>query len=205
MAQTEKVTYRGTDFDLLIEAQWAVFFDWMNIAWRYHDIFLSVPTDSTGRACPSFYLPDLRYMILIDKTCDARYATRIAEVSGMETFVFEPMMYVPSSYSDIVSADEYCPEGYVDNFQMWCECPDCGRLGIRFDARSDRLPCKGRKLVGMAIEQTGIGCPTHGGNGDKGYNGDSPRLVAAYQAAVDFGVMWESTHSTPATQAAGST
>lgn len=63
--------------------------------------------------------------------------------------------------------------GSWDNNQMWCECSTCGKLGIRFDGRSDRLPCK---------EGSGGTCP-RSSHGDKGYTFDAPRLLVAYDAA----------------------
>jgi hypothetical protein len=44
----------------------------------------------------------------------------------------------------------------------WCECPKCHKLGIQYEA------CGGN-----------CGCFVD----DKTYNGDSPRLLKAYQAA----------------------
>jgi hypothetical protein len=99
---------------------------------------------------------------------------------------------------------------YHDIRHWWCECPDCGTLGIEFDGRADRLKCKQcyfcERLLrdgywtlynylhsdpwkknticpthGKELQRDK--CPTHGGNFDKGYNAGSPRLIAAYTAA----------------------
>ena len=100
---------------------------------------------------------------------------------------------------------------YGDSYYRWCECPDCGWIGIEFDGRSDRLDCKqcskcwrlqnyyvyirkdgsiyapdglGNNRCEIHIDEWDHGCPRHGGNGDKEYNYDSPRLIEAYKRAT---------------------
>lgn len=63
-----------------------------------------------------------------------------------------------------------------DSHHLWCECPVCGKVDIQFDGRSQRIDCHCSTchLGGSFI------------HGDKGYNFDSPRLLAAYEAARTY-------------------
>jgi hypothetical protein len=84
-------------------------------------------------------------------------------------FIFYGNIVVPDVYHiPIDSAIRISIEEW-DNGYWWCECAWCHSLGICFNGRSDRLPCKEK------CQKTF--------HGDKGYNYNTPRLVAAYTAA----------------------
>jgi hypothetical protein len=55
-----------------------------------------------------------------------------------------------------------------DTGYWWCDCPVCGRVGLQFEARADRLPC---------------GCPKSP-HGDRGHRGASPIILCALLAAA---------------------
>ena len=67
----------------------------------------------------------------------------------------------------------HTPSDTGDHDYRWCECNSCGAIGMEFDGRSDRLPCKAIK------------CP-RSYHGDKGYNSNSPRLMRAYEEAISY-------------------
>jgi hypothetical protein len=98
--------------------------------------------------------------------------------TNQSVYVFYGDIHIPESmdYGGTPANYHHGGAGY-DAPYFWCECGACGYLGIEFDARSDRLPCK------ESYDGKTPGCPRSGGNRDKGYNGGSDRLVAAYVAA----------------------
>ena len=68
-----------------------------------------------------------------------------------------------------VGKPEYSGYIYGDNNYLFCECHECGEIGIEFEARGARISCK-------------CDHSTHG-NGDKCYAELSPKLYRAYNAA----------------------
>jgi hypothetical protein len=56
----------------------------------------------------------------------------------------------------------------MDYHYWWTECETCGKLGIEYEGRDWRLPCK---------------CFGEGEGGNHGWNYDSARLLQAYEAA----------------------
>lgn len=168
--------YKGFRFRSRLEARWAVFYDTLGIQWEYEKEGFDLGNGIFY--LPDFYIPHLNCWIEIkgENQYDSKKIDLFASQSNSPIYVF---------YGQIPDSDRLECSGppsqenesaYLhdrnawDLHHVWCECPDCGFLGIEFDARTDRLFCKKK-------------CPKHGGNEDKGYNGNSERLKLAYNAA----------------------
>lgn len=198
--------YRGIEFRSRLEARWAVFFDWMHIRWEYEKE--GYEFEGGLRYLPDFWLPKQDCWVEIKPTqpsdIEERKAAALANGSGKPVYLFYEAHTMPPD--DPPGSIYFGPGGEWDIPYRWCECPDCGQLGIRFEGRSDRLPCKecyycwdkrtpsyhedGWYVDGVDRHPKGHlckirGCPRHGGNGDKGYNDQSNRLLTAYGAARD--------------------
>jgi hypothetical protein len=95
-------------------------------------------------------------------------------------FIFSGSIELPTDFAMpfVPSADMFEPEYDWDAPYIWCQCPHCRAVGIEFEGRSDRLPCKN------------TGCP-RSSHGDKGYNWDAKDLLRAYvrarSARFEFG------------------
>lgn len=75
--------------------------------------------------------------------------------------------YMPRSSPD---SEEISIYDYTDGYYFWCDCPTCGNVGLQFDGRSGRLPCK---------------CPSFTAPGNHhGCTYNSPRILAAYTKAL---------------------
>jgi hypothetical protein len=193
MIKAIETQYKGYRFRSRLEARWAVFFDALCIEWQYEPEGF----DMGGVLyLPDFFIPHLNSWIEIkpiepsDK--ELNKVSMLAESLGQSAYLFYGQIRLPSN-DDAVPA--YYDGGDYPYF--WCECQDCGMFGIEFDGRSDRLSCKesywssvincGCAKLNITPDEYRIlksGCPRHGANHDKGYNYNSPRLTAAYRAAM---------------------
>jgi hypothetical protein len=189
--------YGWTDGGAPGEERQAMYNNWRSVLGSVHANYL-----------PDFWIPHLNTWIEIKgpKPTEAEeaLAQMLAFATDQDVFVFYGDIKVPSGW-DLAGteANKHFAggEGWDSPYQ-WCECSSCGRLGIEFDARSDRLDCKQCYMCAANVASIGTwredtlphcpvhgfppnlsGCPRSGGNNDKGYNGDSPRLIAAYTAA----------------------
>lgn len=191
--------YNGYRFRSRSEARWAVFFDTLEIEYEYEPegfelspLPKSIDIDfKKGRLAhkkrirylPDFWLPKLQCWIEVkphEPTTEEEYkAALLSYATDCDVFIF--FGQIPWADDLGISYESaYVIQRGASSFdwcQHWCECPDCGSIGIRFEARSDRLPCKTDRLGEKS------GCPRHGENLDKGYNGCSSRLMTAYVAA----------------------
>jgi hypothetical protein len=193
--------YKGYRFRSRLEARWAVFFDALGVPWEYE----KQGFDLGGfYYLPDFWLPDQRCWVEIkgEDGTDANEGARRLADAGHTVYLFIGSIPFPGETFDCESGQVYSyhPEagGCWDNGQQWCECRTCGRLGIRYKGRSDRLPCK--ECYRCAAERndwpisqalldappcdcrTTYRCPLSD-HGDRGHTYDSDRLMAAYQAA----------------------
>ncbi len=201
--------YGGINYRSRIEARWAVFFDTLGLAHEYEREGFDLGDGQLY--LPDFWLPAQKFWVEIkgedpnEDACDK--AHRLAVASGFPVFVFYGGHVVPSDTQSPPKAYAFFSDGAGDSEYLWCECSSCGSLGIEFDGRSDRLPCKqcyrcwSAKRPVSVLEQFNAAfnqaekvcdcgsCPRTGGNGDKGYNYASSRLCKAYSAsrAIRFG------------------
>ena len=176
--------YKGYRFRSRLEARWAVFFDALGMKWEYEKEGYALPGGEWY--LPDFWLEGLDSWIEIKGIYPTDEETQKAGAlcAGTQKRVFiligtpeQPELVTSSDMSahaffpgtGIDLPDQY---GYSWDCQYYfCECPFCGYIGIEFNGRSDRLPCK--KIRGCAKSP----------HGDKGYNSNTPRLVKAYAAA----------------------
>lgn len=180
-------TYKGYRFRSRLEARWAVFYDALGVKWEYEKEGYDLGEGNLY--LPDFYLPDLKLWIEI-KPCDPsdrefELAELLADQSGMPVYIFGmPEVEIQDSNYDNEGATLVIGKDLRDYRHVWCECPTCGRVGIEFDGRSDRLPCKIPKkgLSEHRIRIEKATCP-RSRHGDKGYNFETPRLIAARNAA----------------------
>lgn len=161
--------YKGITFHCELAARWAIFYDLLQITYIYH-----LETES-------FFLPQHTYWILAIEREPNEKERLLAQIrarfENTPVYLFSrpmPSLDTLQEGEDLDAykeAEVYYPERrdatedfVMDTQQMWCECPTCGMLGIRYSGFSGRLPC-------------------HHGGDQKVPNADSPQLQAAYIAA----------------------
>lgn len=168
-----QTVYRGVKFRSRLEARWAVFYDSLGLRWQYEKEGFKF--DRSGLYLPDFWLPDFQYWTEIKGKPPTAGELAKASALAIETKNKCFLFYgdIPEFPIDVVSDSAICffPEGEQDDQFFWCQCPNCGQLGVEYNGRADRLPCHD-------ID----GCP-RSLHGDKGYSLDTPRLLAAYTAA----------------------
>jgi hypothetical protein len=155
--------WKGFRFRSRIEARWAVFYETLGIRWEYEKEGFDL--GSGVLYLPDFYIPHLNCWVEIKGEKIGGCATKcetLAELSGQNVYIF---------YGTIRDNLEH-PNGNVffgdcggvwDGYYWWCECNQCGKFGIEFEGRSDRI--------------------CHHSKNDNGYNPHSPALLKAYAAA----------------------
>jgi len=214
MIKPIETVYNGYRFRSRLEARWAVFFDALGVKYQYEPEGLDLGT--FGWYLPDFYVPHLDTYFEIKpgpadhwpehKAFD--YITKGWDNNEFEQnfrFVLlagDPWLDTSDMYTyeddkvtlyDVHSADGFAYCGYIpgDCYYRWCECPDCGFIGIEFDGRSDRLACKCcyvcqdrletkreldtciRDNIGTEAhldclkDRLALGCPRHGHNYSK--------------------------------------
>lgn len=210
--KAKETRYNGYRFRSRLEARWAVFFDTLGIKYEYEkegydfsrlvtpgygwtdggapgeemqaafDRWHNLFSTSTVSYLPDFWIPHLNCWIEIKGVPPTKSEDALAEMlawkTGQDVYIFYGDIQIPNDWLyGGTPADTFFGNGGWDSAYYWCECGTCGHLGIEFDGRSDRLSCK------ESYDGKTPGCPRSGGNRDKGYNGGSARLVAAYTAA----------------------
>lgn len=168
-----QTVYRGVKFRSRLEARWAVFYDSLGVRWQYEKEGFKF--DRSGLYLPDFWLPDFYYWIEIKGQEPIESERDKASALAVETDhpVFLFYGEIPADPTDYLNdnAWKFFHDGSGDTQYTWCQCPYCGKLGIEYNGRSDRLSCH-------HIDS----CP-RSPHGDKGYSVDTPRLLAAYTAA----------------------
>ncbi len=167
-SEFEGVLYRSR-----MEARWAVFMRACGVPFEY---------EIEGFDCGNglLYLPDFflpfqdAFMEVKSPVAGPAEWEKIRSLSQRiqkPFFVFVQNPFAPTWsewYDNESSATAVYPGGGEDFHYIWCECPKCGRCGIAFDGRSDRLPCTCKKSE----------------HGDKGYNFETPKILNAYAAST---------------------
>lgn len=167
--------YNGYRFRSRLEARWAVFFDAMDVRYKYEPEGF-VLGDGTCYL-PDFYLPDLNIWV------EAKGQLTNSDIKKIELFRNElsadskRFLWV---VGDIPTSDWFEPGGLayeygnifsIGNEHVWdsgfipCVCPVCGKFGIEFEGRGARV------------------CPQHCPDSDKEYTANNPKILAAYDKA----------------------
>lgn len=211
--------YKGHRFRSRLEARWAVVFDALDVRWAYEKEGFDL--GPAGKYLPDFWLPEHQCWVEIKgeqpTEAERAKASALATASGFPVVIFPCGFPVAIGVEDVRCPLDNCDgaywfgcEGASENYYRWCVCSDCGRVGIQFDGRSDRLPCKECYSCWLARKHPELspdGCVTHGkgaktgcplrsGNGDKAYTPGHPKLVAAFtrgrSAQFEHGTTWPS-------------
>lgn len=166
--------YAGCHFRSRTEARWAVFFDTLGVPWQYEPQGFDL---DGHRYLPDFWLPSLNAWYEVKGRPPTEHEENLARKLGEGTgcTVYIAWGDIPRNPSDFgtsgdwygLAAPEHQQWGITpfpnwDIDYAWCVCPQCGKFGIEFEARGERV------------------CRL---SGDKGRNGNDRRLLAAYQAA----------------------
>jgi hypothetical protein len=167
--------YKGYRMRSRLEARWACFMDALGVHWQYEPEGFDLGAD--GWYLPDFYLPDQDVYVEIkpyrhydaslpdESHWDRAFALSLQSGEHIRVVILCGDPGPVEQYSDDNSYNGFV---FADYSYYWCECPDCGAVGIQFDGRSAR-----NKHTKNCKAMTG----------DKGYNLDSPRITAAWQAA----------------------
>lgn len=158
--------YGGVKFRSRLEARWAVFMDAARIRWAYK--FEGYPLPSGGYV-PDFWLPDLRVWLEIKPaTPSARERDLCAQLAyGTSRRVFLALGS-PALPADSGGSLHCWAADYDDSPYAFCECPECGELGIEFEGRGDRV-------CGNRCTET-----------DRGHTGERTRFRKAVDAAREW-------------------
>jgi len=154
--------YAGCFFRSRLEARWAVFFDTLGINWEYEPEGYKL---KSGNYLPDFWLPDQDCWFEV-KGDTPHYLQRekdLAEIIGKMLYISEGPIPYPEPTGDSCAA--FYPDGSCDLRYHWCKCMICGKYGLEFDGRSERLSCN---------------CEGHK---NKEYTRDHPLIMVAYQTA----------------------
>lgn len=168
--QTE---YKGTIYRSRTEARWAVFMSVLNFPFIYEPEGFDLGKD--GWYIPDFYLPSMDTFMEIkpEIIIPGRESPieALCRSTKKNVIQFKGMPVIPSFGMELSQILFYRPEtdgGIGEDFDYWfCRCPHCGKIGIEYDGRADRIKCK---------------CPKSE-HGDKGYNYDDEILKNAYYEA----------------------
>jgi len=176
--------YRGYRFRSRLEARWAVFMDSINVRFEYEGEGFAFD----GYAyLPDFFLPDMDCFLEIKPTDpseeEVTKAILLCEHTGKNVYILVgqpscPCFYTPNQFygnnskmeyfgCDLTAKYDWDRGAQQDSHYLWCECPKCGKIGIQFDGRAERILC---------------GCAIDG----RLHNFNSPRLVSAYNAARGY-------------------
>lgn len=161
--------YKGYHFRSRLEARFFIFLDTLNLRPAYEPEGFNLGDGIFY--LPDFWLPEQDCWVEIKPDAptgaEADKAGRLATQYGKKVVLFygpvESQLPMDCWDPGGDSAWAFYPDGSVDYRYLWCECPMCGRLGITFEGRVDRLPCR-------CVEA-------------KTRNFDSHRLMQAYKAA----------------------
>lgn len=163
--------YEGYQFRSRTEARWAVFFDRADIKWDYEREGFEFGGE---RYLPDFWLPDLERWLEVKGVAptqdEQRKAQWLADGTGFDVLLaFGEPRCPTGSYGRDDDSMWILGTDLWDSAYWWCQCNGCGLVDATFNGRAARLRC--RCIVSKDHLE------------DKAYNYDSPRLVAAYDAA----------------------
>lgn len=138
--------YKDILFRSKLEARWAVFYDTLLIPWQYEP-----ETYDLGNGvlyCPDFWLPKQKCYIEIkgdfpDKDEEEK-ANILSKESKSNVYIFYEDIPNPNKLCDYENESSivYRSGGdSMDTMHWWCQCKYCGKLGIEFEGRSERIKC----------------------------------------------------------------
>ncbi len=167
-----ETVYKGFRFRSRLEARWAIFYDAIKIKWEYEKEGFKF-----GKILylPDFWLPEINGGGWIEikgehpTKLEQKKASKLALNSKSNVYIFYGQ--ISDQANGNLSSEVFSGEGYWDNCQFWCQCRQCGKIGIQFEGRGARV-----------CSHT---------DSDRQHNSDSPLLLKAYlkaqQARFEYG------------------
>ena len=147
--------WKGRYFRSRLEARWAVFFDSLGIAYEYEKE--AYPVGNGIHYLPDFWLIDLKFWVEIKPARptpeEFEKAHRLVNSCGISLYMaIEPIGFVPPwapadmPYPLMYDHGDGPPmhlafleEDHQDENYQWTCCPSCGRYGIEYQGRCQRL------------------------------------------------------------------
>jgi hypothetical protein len=177
--------YAGCHFRSRTEARWAVFFDTLGVPWQYEPQGFDL---NGHRYLPDFWLPSLNAWYEVKGRPPTEHeeelALQLANGTGCNVYIVWgdiPRNPDTNGYDQIISPSRFGdePRGITpvpnwDIYYAWCVCPHCGKVGIQFEARGERV-CPHPEHPEQRHPKFG--------RSDRGHTGNDRRLLAAYEAA----------------------
>jgi hypothetical protein len=148
-----ETVYNGYRFRSRLEARWAVFFDALGLAYRYED----QGYDIGGKwYLPDFWIPALRGWVEIkgqaptkaegDLAYELAQGGFLSNLGGQSVYILFGSIQPPpyeehGGYVYAWSETDSSAGLSWDNYQWWCQCPQCGAIGLTYEGRVSRLAC----------------------------------------------------------------
>jgi hypothetical protein len=156
-----------------LEARWAVFFDILGVETLYEYEGYQLPS---GWYLPDFYVPLMDAWFEVKPTEFTKHEDQLCEELSTVTQQRVVMLsgnitHKDNPYGGFVT---WSGESLWDCYYQFCTCPICGKVGIEFEGRGERV-C-GDKCVPRK---------------DKGHSGNDPRLIQAFSVASKYQFSYE--------------
>jgi len=163
--------YKGYKFRSRLEARWAVFFEELDLLWKYEPERIKLTNGDPY--LPDFYLPEKEFWLEIkpvkksvsnwpDHPALQNFPSKHTNnAANRQFYLIKGRPYIGQGHGTEEAKYEIFVEG--DSNYYFCECPKCGEIGIEFMGRAERLGCS------CNIEET--------------HNLRTDKLLEAYEAA----------------------
>lgn len=138
--------YGGIYFRSRTEARWAIFFDLLGLRYEYEPE--GVMFENGVQYLPDFYLPGVRGGIFVEIK---------GALDSVDDEVFESLISLAiatDGYSSLIVGGPgdrttefaltdvtiiFPMQGCIDTTYAFCRCPHCGRIGLEFNGRGERV------------------------------------------------------------------
>ena len=184
LLQAIPTTYNGVTFRSRLEARHAVLMDTLGVEWHYEYEGYQLPS---GWHVPDFWLPKVGKWLEVkgdEPTLhELQLADELRDHTGANVVIAPGPLPDPTlfeSHGTPYSINESWMIACGDYHYQWTICPDCGRYGIEFDGRGDRIcsPMWSKKETRTCRDKCRM-C-------DKGYGANHPTICAAYHRARTY-------------------
>jgi hypothetical protein len=133
-----ETAYHDCLFRSRIEARWAVFFDYLKIAWEYEAEGFELPY---GRYLPDFWLTDHRWWFEVKGALpvaekDRNRCVDLAKATGQRVFIARGKIEKPT-WERASSISEVFPSGGYSGYYWWASCAECGMMVLKFYVETD--------------------------------------------------------------------
>jgi hypothetical protein len=145
--------YKGYRFRSRLEARWAVFLDALGIRYEYEKEGFDL--GDAGYYLPDFWLPDVFGGLWVEIKPVAPTDEEVRKMEALTAItgdngvfrVGDPALHVLRAQGDRQADDAIDYDSlswYADGMQQdvgyeFCECPWCGKVGIAFEGRGERV------------------------------------------------------------------